>query len=186
VSKSGDPTLRNILLFLALAGLSAGCGGPDTIEVAPPPPARVWPVEASNRLYRDDAAPLPDTIRQVIRDPDTFERAWDRATQAQVDPPPVPEIDFEEHMVVFVGAGRSDPGDAIRVDSVGFRRESVPGSPDEEIPVMYIVVRTILEDDPFPGESYPIEIVRVERSDRPIRWEERQSGGGGGGGGGGA
>lgn len=178
MSTSGDPTRRSILLFLALAGLVAACGGPS-IRVAPPPAARVWPVEASDRLYRDDAAPLSDTIRQVIRDSASFSRAWDRATQALDDPPPLPEIDFDEHMIVFVGAGRSDPGDAIQVDSVGFRRESNPRNPDEEIEVMYIVVRTTREQDPFPGESYPIEIIRVDRSNRPIRWEERESGGGG-------
>ena len=81
------------------------------------------------------------------------------------------------NMIVFVGAGRSNPGDRIQVDSVGFRMESNPQNPDREIEVVYFVVRTTLEADPFPGESFPIEIVRVDRSERPVRWEERRSGG---------
>lgn len=173
---SGYPTCRTVLLSFALAGVAAACGGPS-IRVAPPPAARVWPVDAANRLYRDDAAPLADTIREVIRDQASFARSWARATSALDDPPPPPEIDFAQHMIVFVGAGRSNPGDRIQVDSVGFRRESDPQNPDREIEVIYFVVRTTMEPDPFPGESYPIEIVRVDRSDRPVRWEERRSGG---------
>lgn len=178
VSTPGTLIRSSIVLCLALAGWLAGCGGPS-IRVAPPPAARAWPVEASNRLYRDDAAPLPDTIRRVIRDATTFQQNWSQATSALDDPPAPPEIDFNKHMIVFVGAGRSNPGDQIQVDSIGFRKESNPRDPDEEIEVVYFVVRTILEEDPFPGESYPIEIVRVDRSDRPIRWEERRSGEGG-------
>jgi len=165
------------ILFAAVAlGIAAGCGGPS-IRVAPPPAARVWPVEAANRLYRDDAARLPDTIRRVIRDETSFAQAWAQATSALDDPPSPPEIDFTQDMVVFVGAGRSNPGDGIQVDSVGFRMESNPQNPDREIEVIYFVVRTIVEPDPFPGESYPIEMVKVDRSDRPVRWEERRVGG---------
>jgi hypothetical protein len=133
-------------------------------------------VDAASRLYRDDAAPLPDTIREVLRDETSFAQMWAQATSALDDPPPVPEIDFAAHMVVVVGAGRSNPGDQIQVDSVGFRQEANPRNPDREIEVIYFVVRTVLESDPFPGVSYPIEIVRVERSDAPVRWEERRSG----------
>lgn len=134
-------------------------------------------MEPENRLYRDDAARIPDTIRRVIRDAEDFARNWAMATSALDDPPPPPEVDFARHMIVFVGAGRSNPGDEIQVDSVGFRREADPQDPDGEIGVTYFVVRTTLEPDPFPGESFPIEIIRVERSQRPIRWEERRSGG---------
>ena len=176
MNTSDSPTRRSIPFTLALAGLALGCGGPS-IRVAPPPAARVWPVEASNRLYRDDAAPLPDTIRRVIRDQATFAQNWAQATSALDDPPPPPEIDFTRHMIVFVGAGRSNPGDEIQVDSVGFRMEADPQDPDRELEVIYFVVRTTLEADPFPGESFPIEIVRVDFSQRPVRWEERRSGG---------
>ena len=172
---SGDRTIRTFLGSLILAVLAAACGGPS-IRVAPPPPARAWAVEAGNRLYRDDAAPLPDTIREVIRDVTSFGQIWDRATSALDDPPPAPEVDFDRHMIVVVGAGRSNAGDQIQVDSVGLRRESDPRNPEREIEVVYFVVRTVRESDPFPGVSYPIEIVRVDRSDAMVRWEERSSG----------
>ena len=173
--KSGDPSIRAVLGLLIVAGFATACGGPS-IRVAPPPPARAWPVEAANRLYRDDAAPLPDTIREVVRDGTSFAQIWGRATSALDDPPPAPEVDFDRHMVVVVGAGRSNPGDQIQVDSVGFRREADSRNPDREIEVIYFVVRTVVESDPFPGVSYPIEIIRVDRSDAPVRWEERVSG----------
>ncbi len=162
---------------LILASLAAGCGGGGktmTVEVAV---ARAWPVEASARLYRDDAAVLPDTIRMVLMDGTSFAQAWGQATSALDQPPPPPEIDFARHMAVFVGAGRSHPGDQIQVDSVGFRREADSQRPGREIEVIYFVVRTTVEADPFPGESFPIEIIRVDRSEAPVRWEERRSGG---------
>jgi hypothetical protein len=164
------------LAGLFLAALAVGCGGGKTIQVEVPV-ARAWPVDASARLYRDDAAVLPDSIRMVLKDPVAFAQAWAQATSALDQPPPAPQIDFTRHMVVYVGAGRSHPGDRIQVDSVGFRREVDPQSPSREIEVVYFVVRTVLEPDPFPGESFPIEIVRVERSEAPVRWEERRSGG---------
>ncbi len=174
MKKSGGLSFRVILGSLILAGLATACGGPS---FAPPPaPARIWPVVAATRLYRDDAAVLPDTIREVVKDEISFSQIWDRATSALDDPPPAPEVDFSRHMVVVVGAGRSDPGDQIQVDSVGFRMVANPRNPDREIEVIYFVVRTVLESDPFPGVSYPIEIVRVDRSDLPVQWEERVSG----------
>lgn len=176
VNELGRNTVGVFLGVLLVAGLATACGGPS-IRVAPPPPARAWPVDAANRLYRDDAAPLADTIRQVVRDATSFSQVWERATSALDDPPPSPEIDFSRHMVVFVGAGRSNAGDQIQVDSVGFRQEANPRNPDREVEVIYFVVRTVIESDPFPGVSYPIEIIRVERSDAPVRWEERRSGG---------
>lgn len=133
-------------------------------------------MDPANRLYRDDAAPLADTIREVLRDRTSFSQVWDQATSALDVPPPTPEIDFDRYMVVVVGAGRSNPGDQIQVDSVGFRQEADPRNPNREIEVIYFVVRTTLESDPFPGVSYPVEIIRVERSDAPVRWEERRSG----------
>ncbi len=170
----GRVTLSGTLI---LAALAAGCGG-KTIQVEVPA-ARAWPVDGGARLYRDDAAVLPDSIRMVLKDAVAFTQAWAQATSALDQPPPAPQIDFARYMVVYVGAGRSHPGDRIQVDSVGFRREVDSQNPSREIEVIYFVVRTILEPDPFPGESFPIEIIRVERSDAPVRWEERRSGGGG-------
>ncbi len=173
---SGHRTPRIVLFSLSLLGLAAACGGPS-IRVAPAPAPRVWAVDHANRLYRDDAAPLPDVIREVVRDGTSFAQVWARATSALDDPPLPPDIDFSRHMVVFVGAGRSHPGDEIQVDSVGFRMESDPQDPDREFEVIYFVVRTTQEPDPFPGESFPIEIVRIDRSNHPVRWEERMAGG---------
>ena len=110
---SGDLSIRAVLGFLIVAGVATACGGPS-IRVAPPPPARAWPVEAANRLYRDDAAALPDTIREVVKDGTSFAQIWERATSALDDPPPAPEVDFSRHMVVVVGAGRSHPGEGPR------------------------------------------------------------------------
>jgi hypothetical protein len=75
----------------------------------------------------------------------------------------MPTVDFGRDMVLVVGAGRMSPGDQIRVDSAGVRRG-----------FFVAVVRTIVECRPFPAEAFPLEIVKVPRSDRQATFEERR------------
>ena len=56
-----------------------------------------------------------------------------------------------------------NPGDAIRVDSVGVQGDLVVA-----------MVSVITECDPFPGEAYPMEIVRVTRDDRVVTFRDQR------------
>lgn len=166
-------SLSRPLSMVVLVGILAGCGGgapaPRMTIVAI---ERGWPVEEADRLYTDDAAPV-DSIRQVIMDSRSFTRFWDLATAAQERPPSPPSIDFASHMILVVSAGRRRSGDRMRVDSVGFRP-----APDENDPlreVMFAVVRLTVDCSPFPGDSYPLEIIRVQRADPAIEWRERRT-----------
>ena len=89
--------------------------------------------------------------------------AWAQATSTQPAPPPLPTVDFEREMVLVVGAGRMTPGDQIHVDSAGVRRD-----------FFVAVVRTIVQCRPFPADAYPLEIVRVARSDKTATFVERR------------
>ena len=159
-----------IFPVLAIAGLLAGCGGRST-QIVEAPVAREWSVPPGDVLYRDDTAEIPWT-REVIRDSISFSRHWAQATSALEAPPPTPVLDFSTDMVVFVGAGPSDRGDRIQVERMGFDREADRNDPDREIEVIYFVVRTTEEPNPFPGVSYPLEMVRVDRSDLLVSWRE--------------
>ena len=129
-----------------------------------PPPDEMRPVEADDRIYYDDATAFRDSARLTITDPETWRSAWLRATQAQATPPALPTVDFQRHMLVLVSAGSLKPGDEIHVDSVGLQR----GRP-------VVVVRTTIECQPFPGTAYPLEIVRMRRSDSVVTFLERRS-----------
>ena len=166
--------LSRLLSMAVLAVVLTGCGlfGGDPPMMTVVPTERGWRVEEADRLYTDDAAPV-DSMRQVITDPRGFAQLWDQATAGQDRPPPPPSIDFARHMVLMVSAGRRNSGDRMRVDSVGFRL--VPdrdGAPRE---VMYAVVRLTIDCSPFPGDSYPLEVVRVQRADPAIDWLERRT-----------
>ncbi len=167
-------SLSRLLSMVVLSGVLAGCGllGGDPPMMTVLPTERGWRVEEADRLYTDDAAPV-DSMRQVITDSRSFTQFWDQATAGQDRPPPPPSIDFASHMVLMVSAGRRNAGDRMRVDSVGFRL--VPdgnGTPRE---VMYAVVRLTVDCSPFPGNSYPLEVVRVQRADPAIDWLERRT-----------
>jgi len=113
------------------------------------------PVLSTARVYYDDGPAFRDSVRMVVRDGAAWRTVWAQATSAQPAPPPLPAVDFEREMVLVVGAGKMTPGDQIHVDSAGVRRD-----------FFVAVVRTIVQCRPFPADAYPLEIVRVARSDK--------------------
>ena len=121
------------------------------------------PVSSTARVYYDDGPAFRDSVRMVVREASTWQAVWARATSTQAAPAPLPAIDFGREVVVLVGAGRMTPGDQIHVDSVGVRGGS-----------FVVVVRTTVECRPFPADAYPLEIVRVSRSDKPPSFVERR------------
>jgi hypothetical protein len=129
-----------------------------------PPPDEMRAVEADDRIYYDDVTAIRDSVRLTISDPDTWKKTWLGATEAQVTPPPLPEVDFQRYMLILVSAGSSKPGDEIHVDSVGLQS----GRP-------VAVVRTTVACQPFPGTVYPLEIIRMRRSDSAVTFLERRS-----------
>ncbi|PYP90931.1 MAG: hypothetical protein DMD34_16545 [Gemmatimonadetes bacterium] len=121
------------------------------------------PVLSTARVYYDDGPAFRDSVRMVVRDGAAWRTVWAQATSAQPAPPPLPAVDFEREMVLVVGAGKMTPGDQIHVDSAGVRRD-----------FFVAVVRTIVQCRPFPADAYPLEIVRVTRSDKTATFVERR------------
>jgi hypothetical protein len=146
------------LPYLVLALSSQACGGGG----APPPitpSRRVEAIQDTDRLYRDDRTAV-DSVRVVISDPETLRLWWNRATAETPEPKPtMPSVDFASNSVLLVASGRSNAGDRIRVDSLGFEIRPTPGGGRDE--VWFAVVRTMPDCNPFPGTAYPLEFVRV-------------------------
>jgi hypothetical protein len=163
--------------FIALGILliAAGCHHRKPVVVAapaapapppapPPPPADdMQALDATARIYYDDAAAFTDSVRLTIRDVDTWRAVWSQATQAQATAPPLPAIDFSRQMVLLVSSGRMKPGDEIHVDSIGKRKGR-----------FFAIVRTTVACQPFPSSAYPLEIVRVRRTEGSVVFVERR------------
>ena len=144
---------------------------------SPAPPPGLSPVTDRSRLYYNDSGGIADSTRRVIRGVQEWRRVWDQATSRQEDPPPLPAVDFEQSMVVLVAAGRSSPGDRIRIDSVGVVRQSTAGGGTEE--VLEVQVRTVRACGDFQGETFPVEIVRIQDFGGPVTFAERNERGAG-------
>ena len=160
------PDLRSVSAFAFTAAVLIAvpfCGGGG--------PPGLSPVTDRARLYYNDAGGVADSTRQVIRDVDHWRQAWDQATARQDDPPPLPAVDFDESMVLLVAAGRSAPGDRIRVDSVGVTEQRTAGGDTRD--VLKVVVRKVRACGDFQGETFPVEIVRVRTYDGPVTFAER-------------
>lgn len=143
----------------------AACGGAGST-------APLTPIGTDARLWRDDGGGIPDSSEHVVRDMDTMRDFWQRATSTQTTPPPLEEIDFRRQMVLIVAAGRMSPEDEIRIDSIGVRSEAVPGGDTRDV---LVVQFTITENcSRFPGDVYPVEIVRVRRYEGPVRFNGRR------------
>ena len=160
------PSMKPSLVLLAL--LVVGCGG------GPPPPPSQQPIAAvsvEERLYYDNSGAYPDSTRLVVRDAETFRQVWGQATAEQPSPPPLPNVDFEESMVLLVAAGRMTPEDRIRVDSVGVR--SVPRTDGGQEDVLSVVVSTVRGCGRLAVDAYPMELVRIPDFDGRIEFLER-------------
>ncbi len=129
---------------------------------APPPAEHLTAVDQEARLYYDDVPSFPDSMRYVVREAETWGNIWAQATRGQASAPPLPVVDFSRSIVLLVSAGKMRTGDQIHVDSVGTRDGR-----------LVAVVRTSVDCHSIPNTAYPFEIVRVQRSDRPVVFVER-------------
>lgn len=154
-----------VVLGLVVVAATA-CGGAAT-----PPPPPLAPVPEDARLYYDDSGGLTDSLRMVIRDAESWEDVWTRATARRDQPPPLPTLDFGDRMALVVSAGRMSPGDRIQVDSVGVEEVRTADGDTEE--VLSAVVRTVRGCGRFSGDTYPVEIVSVRRWDGRVEFVER-------------
>ncbi len=150
------------LLLTAVTVAFAGC---SHVVPAPLRPAAetMAPLAPSAQLYYDDGPAFRDSVRLIVRDAASWPGVWAKATSTQTTPPPLPAIDFNHEMVLLVGAGHMSPGDQIRVDSAGVHQGTYN-----------VVVRTILACHPFAADAYPLEVVRVARTDKPVTFTERR------------
>jgi hypothetical protein len=158
-----------LIAVLCAAALASACGR----SASAPPSGPQWTAMADDaRLYYDNGGGIQDSLRMVVREAGALRVVWQQATSRQPSPPPIPEIDFSQHMVLVVAAGRRTPDDVLQVDSVGRGRERNSEGVTEES--MSAIVRLTEGCGRFQADAYPVEIVRVRRFDGPVRFVERR------------
>lgn len=160
------PLVAAILTMVLVTTVACG-GGPPPVTPRP----ELAPITDGDRLYTDNSDAITDSLRMVVRDQAALEEIWSRATRNQDPPPEPPAIDFQEHMVVVVAAGRMTPQDQIVVDSVGIQERRTATGDEEEVLVVF--VNTILGCRQVDLDAYPIQMVRVPRFEGTVRFEEQ-------------
>ena len=144
------------LLGVALTVAVAGCSSSRPIVIVSP----FSPVPPTAVIYRDDSGGLRDSAQYVIRDEAAWVEMWTQITETQLNPPERPAVDFATNMVLALAAGRMRAGDQIHVDSVGVRND------------VYVAFASVVEAcEALDVEVYPLEIVRVARSDHQVQFQ---------------
>jgi hypothetical protein len=155
IRKAKEPMRSRFPLLICGTLFAVACHrGPQTLA----------PVLPMQQVYYDDGPAFRDSVRMVVEDSITWKQIWRQATSTQASPPELPEVDFDDEILLVVGAGRMAPGDQIRVDSVGVREG-----------FFIAVVRLTSECRPLAADVYPLEIVRVRRTGKPVAFEERHA-----------
>jgi hypothetical protein len=156
-------TLMAATAVIILAGCGAGRqGGPAAGGEPYPPP---------QHLYSDNGGGIQDSLRIVIHDEAELRGRWSDATSAELSPPALPTVDFGRQMVVLVAAGRLTTDDQILVDSATTARAMDPAGRMQQ--TLTIHVRTVHGCRPGAREAYPLQLVRMQRFNGPVRFSER-------------
>lgn len=142
------------LLGIGLPILIAGCS--RTMVIA----SSFEPVPPTAVIYRDDSGGLRDSAQYVVREEQAWTELWAQITETQLNPPERPQVDFTTSMLLALAAGQMRAGDQIHVDSVGVRND-----------VYYAFVSVVQACEALDVEVFPLEIVRVARSDHQVQFQ---------------
>ena len=146
-----------VSLSLPLGACLFGGGGPEV------PVDTVRPAPASAVIFQTDRLVVGDSTRMVVRDAESWNELWSLATSREPSAQLDRAMDFSNEMVLVAAAGRMDTGAQIRFDSVGVRGDRFIAN-----------VVTTVDCGGFRSDVYPIMMVRVTRSELPVRWLERR------------
>jgi hypothetical protein len=154
------------LLSLVLVGLVVACGG------RAPAPGTITRTLTPDLVFSDNSGGIQDSVWVVIRDAEALRGYWERATAAHDQPPPMPQPNFSNEMLLLVSAGRMTIEDQIRVESATVRSgRDAGGRPEEVLEVDVLILQGCGR---LQRAGYPLEIVRVQRFDGPVNFAVRR------------
>lgn len=143
--------------------MEAGANHADQGRVTAAPQAQPVSDEFVH-LIAGSRSGIGDSLRLVVRDSAAWQTLWSRITNG-TGYPPIPRVDFRRDMVLVVTSGtRPSTRWEISIDSVSVRAGN-----------LLVFVRQVVPDRCIVGGmlTHPFAVVRVPRSDRPIRFVEQ-------------
>lgn len=126
------------------------------------------PLDSSVHSYYRHSSGLEDSARTVVRDAQAWSALWAQIVANHSPTPPVPSIDFSREMLIVAAMGtRNTGGYSIKV-------ESVSGSSTELVATVTATSpgRSCMTTQAF---TAPVDIMRVPRSELPVRFVEQRS-----------
>jgi hypothetical protein len=150
-------------LVLAASALLAACAaaGPSgATETAVGQPFET--------ILAETHSSVAERRREVIRDEAGWARLWAEIHAGVTPAPPLPPVDFAQHMLIAVALGtRSSGGFAVKVRSVATRGERLEVAVVESCPASGAMVAQ--------GLTQPVEVVRVPRLAQAPAFQEERS-----------
>jgi len=147
-----DRAMAKRVLFFMILGLMVALQ--PSCRKAPPVPITILPPD---QVYYSDESRLTEAAEMVLRNDSEWQSAWGQITGLASDPP---AQNFRTSMLLVVNGGRMNPGDRVQIDRLERRGEEV------------VVLYRIIEDcGTLRSDVFPVQVVRAERQDRPMRFE---------------
>ena len=155
--------LSLLLLLITFAGVTVLNANQD--KGTPVPFTELDPQRTGPRRSLVINSGIPDPLRIVIRDRDTWVELWKKLSSVSFPRPPVPEIDFSREMLIVVAMGqRNTGGFDIIVDGVYERDKKLGVDVKSTSPGRACGV--------FATLTAPVDIVRLQKSDYPVVFRE--------------
>jgi hypothetical protein len=167
------PMLKSLVLFsLSLICMSCSPASRPSEDATsgrePAAALSVQPLDSSLQNYYRYSSGYSDSARLVIRTSEEWARVWARMVSNHGPTPTTPTIDFSREVVIVAAMGtRATGGYTIAVTSVS---EDAAG-----------LVATVVSTSPgrtcgtTAALTAPVDIVRVNRLNVPVRFVEQQS-----------
>ena len=166
--------MTKIFTLLSLGLISLSCSPAPrpaedgTSRREPAAALSVQPLDSSLQNYYRYSSGYEDSARLVIRNKDEWAQVWSRIVSNHGPTPATPQIDFSRELVIVAAMGtRATGGFSIAVTTVV---EEAGG-----------LVATVVSTSPgrtcgtTAALTAPVDIVRVNRLDVPVRFVEQQS-----------
>lgn len=97
----------------------------------------------------------------VITDQEQWEALWERHVSYDRNPPPLPQVDFSEEMVIAIFAGTKSEGYMVQITGIEQR--------EEELAVHYFLSGPSCTKCALPtGMTQPFHMVKLERLNLPV------------------
>lgn len=152
-----------MLPFVAVVLGAMGCGQPLAPDV--PVPVPITRFAAGAHAFTASSA-LAEREHLVVREAQAWAELWERMWQHRSPVPDRPDVDFTREMVVVVSLGaRPTSGFDILIDSAAVTAEGLTVSVRAIAPDVGCAVLPVLTE--------PVDIARLGRSPRPVRFEQR-------------